>query len=66
MQYKEEERRSVSFVNPQLPGRTFVYCEEGTLSDGRGKQPAKQGVKIRIRSADKYAHVAKQDYHLDG
>ena len=30
--------------------------------DGRGKQPAKQGAKVRVRSADKYAHVAKQDY----
>ena len=58
--------RGVGFVNPQLLGRTFVYCKEGTLSDGRGKEPAKQGAKIRVRSADKYTHVAKQDYHLDG
>ena len=42
------------------------YLEEGTLLDGRCKQPAKQGAKIRVRSADKYAHVAKKDYHLDG
>ena len=41
-----EVRVSVSSIT-QLPGRTFVYCEEGTLSDGRGKQPAKQGAKIK-------------------
>ena len=45
---------------------SFVYCEEGTLSDDRDKQSTKQRAKIRVRSADKYAHVAKRDYRLDG
>ena len=36
-----EVRVSVSSI-PQLPGRTFVYCEDGTLSDSRSKQPTKQ------------------------
>ena len=56
--------QGIGFANPQLHGRMFVYCEEGTLSDG--KQPAKQVAKIRVHSANKYAHVAKQDYRVDG
>ena len=65
-----EVRVSVSSIHNYLylEGRLFTVknVHYTTVLYGRGKQHAKQGARIRVRSADKYAHVAKQDYHLDG
>ena len=61
-----EVRVSVSSIHNYLEGRLFTV-KKVHYQMVETNNPRKKGAKItcRVRSADKYAHVAKQDYYLD-